>query len=88
MAKPTKTHLPGAPNSPEPPAALVALAENVEHPLIRRAGITCTKDGDWALFVSVPKFVTVPIEAIERICAPFPVIYEIEPDEPLRPFGS
>jgi hypothetical protein len=87
MAKPPKIHIPGIPRIPEPPDALVALASDVEHPLIRRSGITCTSDGHWALFVSVPKSTNVPVKAIEKLCAPFPVVYEMEPDEPLQPFS-
>lgn len=78
-------HIPGEPTTPEPPEALVKLSERIEHPLVRRKGITCTTDGRWALYVTVTKMTQVPIVDLESECEGFPVVYEAEPDEPLRP---
>ena len=71
---------------PDPPQALIDLSETIEHPLVRRAGVTTTEDGHWALYVTVPKTAEVPIPDLES--RGFPVVYDVEPDEPLRPFQS
>jgi hypothetical protein len=80
--KPPKIHRPGVPSSPEPPERLVELADTVRDPLLRQSGITTTKDGKWALYVTVPRDASVPIAAIEQQAGEYPVVYEAEPDEP------
>lgn len=82
--RPIRTHHPGAPADPEPPRRLVELAEAVRDPLVRQSGLTTTADGRWALYVTVPGDAAVPIPAVERQAAGFPVVYEAEPDEPPR----
>lgn len=82
--KPKTQHIPGIPNTSEPPKALIQLSKHIEHPLVRRCGISCTTDGQWALYVTVPKIATVPIATLESLCCGFPVVYEAEPDEPLQ----
>ena len=84
--RPTATHIPGEPRNAEPPAALVALSERLQHPLVKRTGITATRNGDWALYVTVPKTTEVPLPDLEAMAQGFPVVYEAEPDEPLVPF--
>jgi hypothetical protein len=83
-----RSHNPGEPRSPEPPRALVELSESIEHPLVRRTGITTTKDGQWALYVTVPKATKTPLKDLEAQTRGFPVVYETEPDKPLRPLQS
>lgn len=85
---PKKAHVPGDPVTPDPPDALIALSDRIRHPLIRRTGITTTEDGRWALYVTVPKATKVPLPDLESQTGGFPVVYEDEPDEPLRPFRS
>lgn len=80
-----KAHTPGEPVSPDPPAALIELSETIEHPLVRKTGITTTEDGRWALYVAVPKTTEVPLPDLEARTGGFPVVYDDEPDEPLRP---
>ena len=79
--KPVRTHHPGAPREPEPPDRLVVLSEEVRDPLVRQAGVTVTKDGRWALYVTVPANAAVPIESVEQQAGDFPVVYEAEPAE-------
>ncbi len=85
---PPTLHIPGEPKSADPPAELLTLCDTLTHPLVRRTGITCDAKGNWALLASVPKTTNVPIPVLEAMCGGFPVVYEAEPDEPLRPFGS
>jgi hypothetical protein len=79
--KPVEIHRPGEPSDPEPPEQLTQLAEAVRDPLVRQAGVTTTADGRWALYVTVPRDVSVPIESIESQARGFPVVYEAEPAE-------
>lgn len=83
--RPKKHHMPGEPSTPDPPDALIELSEKIQHPLVKRTGITCTTDGRWALYVTVPKNTDVPLPDLESRTGGFPVVYEAEPDEPLRP---
>jgi hypothetical protein len=83
--RPKKHHIPGEPRTPDPPDALIELSEKIQHPLVKRTGITCTTDGRWALYVTVPKNTDVPLPDLESRTGGFPVVYEAEPDEPLRP---
>ena len=85
---PPVQHIPGTPQSPEPPEELLEIADRITHPFVRRTGISTTADGRWALFVTVPKATEVPLPDLEAQAHPFPVVYEAEPDEPLRPFGQ
>ncbi len=82
--KPVRTHRPGEPPDPQPPARLAELAGSIRDPLIRQCGVTTTADGRWALYVTVPGDATVPIPNVERQAGGFPVVYEAEPDEPPR----
>lgn len=81
--KPVRMHRPGSPATDEPPERLLALAEQVSDPLVTECGITTTRDGDWALYVTVPADATVPIASVERRAAGFPVIYEAAIGEPV-----
>jgi hypothetical protein len=85
---PPKLHIPGEPKSADPPVELLTLCDSLTHPLLRRTGITCDSQGNWALLASVPKTTNVPIPALEALCGGFPVVYEAEPDEPLQPYGG
>ena len=67
---------PGLPKNPEPPGALVAVADSLSHPDVTRVGLTTTPDGDWALLVRFRPGAPVPIEEIEAICGPHPVVYQ------------
>lgn len=80
--KPVRRHRPGKPSDPEPPDALIELAEALRDPLVRQAGLTTTADGRWALYVTVPGDTAVPIASVERQAGGFPVVYEAEADEP------
>jgi hypothetical protein len=82
--KPVRTHIPGPPKEEEPPKHLVDLADAVADPLVIQHGITTTRDGRWALYVTVPADTTVPIASVEQQAKGFPVVYEAEPDEPVR----
>ena len=84
--RPKKQHVGSAPPTPDPPQALIDLSERITHPLVKRTGITTTEDGRWALYVSVPKTTDVPLPDLEAKAGGFPVVYEAEPDQPLRPF--
>lgn len=77
-------HCPGAPATPEPPEALLTLADSLSDPLVSQCGVTTTTDGRWALYVTVAADVSVPIATVERRAAGFPVVYEAEPAEPVR----
>jgi len=83
---PKTSHVPGVPKQDDPPSGLVELSETIRHPLVRRAGVTTTEAGEWALYVTVPKTTHVPLPDLEAHTRGFPVVYEAEPDEPLRPF--
>ena len=85
---PPKLHIPGEPKSADPPAELLTLCDSLKHPLLRRTGITCDAKGNWALLASVPKTTNIPVSDLEALCDGFPVVYEAEPDEPLRPYGG
>lgn len=82
--KPVRIHHPGAPTSTEPPDRLLNLADTIVDPSIVQCGITTTDDGRWALYVTVPADMTVPIESVERVAEGFPVVYEAELSEPVR----
>lgn len=82
--KPVLTHRPGSPADPEPPDRLLKLAESVQDPLVVQSGVTTTTDGQWALYVTVPKDASVPIKSVENQAAGFPVVYEAEAKEPPR----
>jgi len=77
-----RTHRPGAPSDPDPPAELLALADSVKDPLVRQSGVTTTTDGRWALYVTVPRDTDVPIPSVEGQARGYPVVYEAEPEEP------
>lgn len=81
--KPVSTHVPGVPATESPPDRLVALADEVSDPLVTQCGITTTRDGRWALYVTVPADAAVPIASVERRASGFPVIYEAELGEPV-----
>ena len=53
-----------------------------------RCGLTATDDGRWALFVTVPEDTEIPLAAVEMSGEGFPIVYEAEPDEPIRPQHS
>ena len=80
--KPVRTHRPGVPAIPEPPNRLIELADAVRNPLVVQSGVTTTRDGNWALYVTVPADATVPIPAVESQSGGFPVVYEAEPENP------
>jgi hypothetical protein len=82
--RPVRIHHPGEPSDPEPPDKLIALTETILDPLVRQSGVTTTTDGRWALYVTVPSDVEVPISGVEKQAGGFPVVYEAEPDEPPR----
>jgi hypothetical protein len=82
--KPVRIHQPGPPATEEPPERLVAIADTITHPLVGQCGITTTKDGRWALYVSVPADASVPIESVEHAAGGFPVVYEAALPEPVR----
>lgn len=91
--KPVRMHRPGSPVTEEPPERLVVLAGEVEDPLVTQCGITTTRDGRWALYVTVPLDASVPIASVEQRAAGFPVIYEAGLEEPVlagpaRPRGA
>ena len=87
MKKEYGTHVPGEPAGAEPPPRLVELTGEIRHPYVRSIGITCTEDGRWALYVTVPKQANVPLTEVEAKAEGFPVVYETDPDEPLSPYS-
>jgi hypothetical protein len=82
--KPIPLHHPGVPTDPEPPDRLVELAGAVRSESVVQSGITTTRDGQWALFITVAADATVPLADIEVQAAGYPVVYEAEPTEPPR----
>ncbi len=82
--KPIRLHRPGVPTEPEPPDRLVELAGTVRSPSVVQAGVTTTREGRWALYVTVPSDATVPLADVEAQAAGYPVVYEAEPPEPPR----
>ena len=82
--KPVRIHQPGEPSEPEPPEKLLELADKVRDPLVVQSGVTTTKEGEWALYVTVPANSAVPIPKVEQQAGGFPVVYEAEPKEPPR----
>lgn len=86
VRKPYGTHRPGEPVSEYPPENLKALAENLQHPLVRTAGVTCTEDGKWALYVTVADEAPVPLPEVEKSAAGLPVIYESAAPGPAKPY--
>lgn len=85
---PKNQHIPGQPETSDIPEALLQLCDEIEHPLIRQKGISCTEDGKWALYVTVPKLTQVPLADLESRCMGFPVVYEAEPDSPITPLNG
>jgi hypothetical protein len=82
--KPVLTHSPGAPSEPDPPEQLIELADTIKHPLVVQSGVTTTPDGRWALYVTVPRDADVPIRGVESFAAGYPVVYEAEPQDPVK----
>jgi len=82
--KPVRIHRPGAPTSTEPPDRLLNLADTLTDPSVVQCGITTTRDGRWALYVTVAAHTNVPIASVERGAEGFPVVYEAESSEPVR----
>ena len=76
------SHIPGLPESPEPPRKLAQIADSLDHPDVTRVGLTTTKDGHWALMVRVRPSTQIPIHEVEKECSGYPVIYQDEPEEP------
>ncbi|MEZ0388733.1 MAG: hypothetical protein ACAI34_16795 [Verrucomicrobium sp.] len=88
IKKPYGTHRPGEPTSETPPPDLVALAESLHHPLVRTSGITCTEDGRWALYVTVPDEAQVPLPEVEAATGGLPVVYESAAPGPAQAYGE
>jgi hypothetical protein len=82
VMRPVAIHVPGEPTEPEPPEHLLELSGRLHHPLVMQCGITTTRQGHWALYVTVPCDTSVPIDEIESQAAGFPVVYEAEPATP------
>jgi len=80
--KPVRLHTPGVPDQAEPPTPLLRLADSLRHPQVIRCGVTTTKDGRWALYVTVPADTSVPLPEVEARAKGFPVVYEAEPASP------
>ncbi len=78
--KPKARHIPGQPTGPCP-SELERIADTLQHPLIARCGITCTEEGEWALYLGVAGETKVPITDIENLAVP--IVYVIEPDVPI-----
>ena len=80
--KPVPLHVPGVALTDEPPAPLIRASDTLQSPLVSRTGITTTKDGRWALYVTVPSTASIPIADVESQSGGFPVVYEAEPSSP------
>ena len=74
-------HIPGPPESPEPPNRLVEIAASLSHPAVTRVGLTTTTDGRWALMVRVQPGTSIPCKDIEAVCNDYPIVYQEEPKE-------
>ena len=84
--RPVKVHIPGSPKSETPPKKLLELIDRYQpQPPVIRCGLTATVDGRWALYVTVPADTEIPLAAVEESGKGFPIVYEAEPDEPIRP---
>lgn len=87
--RPVLVHRPGQPSSPTPPERLAAIVDHFRpQPPVVRWGLTVTRDGRWALLVSVPAKTNVPLAAVESASGGFPVVYEVEPDQPIVPLAD
>lgn len=71
-------NVPSPPESPEPPTALVHLADTLSDPQISQVGLTTTQDGCWALLVRVRAGIQTPLPEVESHRGSFPVIYEVD----------
>ena len=74
-------HIPGPPESPEPPSRLVEMADSFSHPAVTRVGLTTTAEGHWVLMVRVQPGISIPIKETEAVCSDYPIIYQEEPKE-------
>jgi hypothetical protein len=81
IMNPQSPHIPGPPESPEPPSRLVEIADAFSHPAVSRVGLTTTADGHWALMVRIRPGTPVPIKEVEAVCGSYPVVYQEEPKE-------
>jgi hypothetical protein len=88
---PKQGHRPGKPRTPNPPAELDAVIAGLDELLkqgrmktVRRVGMTTTEDGQWAVFVTVPSTTQVPLAEVEASTHGFPIVYDTEPDKPIR----
>ena len=77
-------HVPGRPNTDDTPEGLLDLVKQLQHPEICRTGVTCTEAGEWAVYVTITKEAKIPKGELEKQCSPFPVVYDIEPDHPIK----
>jgi hypothetical protein len=87
MAKRRRTegrieHTPMRPLTPDPPTALVAIADTLTHPDVTRVGLTTTSTGEWALMVRIRLGRPTPIPEVEAHAGGYPVVYQDEPRSP------
>jgi hypothetical protein len=68
-------HDPAPPKTPQPPAEIRRLSQQLRHPDVANVGLTTTSKGEWALLVRVKGAVTGPIPEVERQAKGHPVIY-------------
>ncbi|MCX7096452.1 MAG: hypothetical protein NTV43_00940 [Methylococcales bacterium] len=80
-----KTHSPAEPNDPTPSCDLLQILSQIEHPYILQKGITATSEGKWAIYITVPENVSIPIFEVESISKGFPVVYEVASEQPITP---
>lgn len=84
--RPVENVVAGQPDG-DAPVELTRLVDDYRpQPPVVCWGLTTTPDGRWALLVTVPAATEVPLEEVERTAGGFPVVYQVEPAEPLRPF--
>jgi hypothetical protein len=81
--KAPRHHAPGPPECDEPPAELLKLLDCLRDPHVVQAGVTTTRDGRWALHVTVARTADVPLARVEALAHGFPVVYQASAGMPV-----
>lgn len=74
---------PSKPKTSTPPQGLLRLKKRaLTLPSVARAGLTTTKDGEWALKVWLKEETPESTAQIEKMSKDYPVVYDKEPAYP------
>ena len=82
--KPVIENSPGTPVTDSPPEQLLHRIDvfRPESP-VARWGLTTTANGEWGVYVTVPRDTEVPLPRLELRFEGYPVVYEAEPEQPI-----